>query len=242
MTDEEVIKSYGLQSVEDFPDNLELRKLPPRINPPTNPGDLGFVNVSPELEVIIGKLPEKHQKWTTKAIDEIIEAKDKKPANEFLIGNIQEEYAITRDYIPDSFIEYLNWLIKYQYKREEEFLLLPPWVNYQAKYEFNPPHTHVGDFSYTIWKRIPYDVDQEKDLYSKHYDPQPGCFNFLVPSPTQPVPYAQMNCAHTVFDMRKDWEEVICVFPSQLMHYVNPFRTSDEYRISIAGNLVVDKG
>lgn len=242
MTDEEVIKSYGLQSVGDLPDHIGLRKLPPRINPPTNAGDLGFVNVSPELEVIMSKLPEKHQEWTTRAIDEVIKDKAKKPANEFLIGNIQEEYAITKDYVPDSFVEYLNWLIKYQYKREEEFLLLPPWINYQAKYEFNPPHTHVGDFSYTIWKRIPYDVDKEKDLYSKHYDPSPGAFNFLVPSPSQPVPYAQMNCAIVTFDMRKDWEEVICVFPSDLMHYVNPFRTSDEYRISIAGNLVVDKG
>ena len=234
-TDEEILEQFGFDRMPE-----PLRQLVPRIEPPRSPGDLTFVQVSAELEVVVGKLPEKHQEWTTKAIDEVIKDKDRKAANEYLIGNIQEEYGIPFEYIPDSFREYLNWMISYQYGRNEKFLLLPPWINYQSKYEFNPPHAHQGDFSYTIWKRIPYDVDKEKELYSKHYDPNPGSFNFLVPSPSSPTPYTQMNCSQAIFDMRKDWEEVICVFPSDLMHYVNPFRTSDEYRISIAGNLIVD--
>jgi hypothetical protein len=38
----------------------------------------------------------------------------------------------------------------------------------------------------------------------------------------------------------KDYEGVICLFPSALLHYVNPFFTSDEQRISISGNLIFD--
>ena len=33
------------------------------------------------------------------------------------------------------------------------------------------------------------------------------------------------------------WEGTIVMFPSKLMHIVYPFQTSDDYRISIAGNL-----
>ena len=33
------------------------------------------------------------------------------------------------------------------------------------------------------------------------------------------------------------WEGKIVMFPSKLLHMVYPFQTSDDYRISIAGNL-----
>jgi hypothetical protein len=33
------------------------------------------------------------------------------------------------------------------------------------------------------------------------------------------------------------WEGTIVMFPSKLLHIVYPFQTSDDYRVSIAGNL-----
>jgi hypothetical protein len=33
------------------------------------------------------------------------------------------------------------------------------------------------------------------------------------------------------------WEGNIIMFPAKLLHMVYPFQTSDDYRISIAGNL-----
>ena len=35
----------------------------------------------------------------------------------------------------------------------------------------------------------------------------------------------------------KKWEGKICLFPASLDHCVYPFYTSDEYRVSISGNL-----
>ena len=37
----------------------------------------------------------------------------------------------------------------------------------------------------------------------------------------------------------KTWEGTIVMFPSWLNHSVYPFYTSDDYRISISGNIVV---
>ena len=36
-----------------------------------------------------------------------------------------------------------------------------PWINIQKKGEFIPHHTHDGIFSYTIWLKIPYDLQKE---------------------------------------------------------------------------------
>ena len=37
--------------------------------------------------------------------------------------------------------------------------------------------------------------------------------------------------------VEKGWEAKIIMFPAKLLHMVYPFQTSDDYRISIAGNL-----
>jgi hypothetical protein len=40
-------------------------------------------------------------------------------------------------------------------------------------------------------------------------------------------------------EVDKSWEGTMIMFPSSLHHMVHPFYTSDEYRISISGNLIV---
>lgn len=40
----------------------------------------------------------------------------------------------------------------------------------------------------------------------------------------------------------KTYDGVLCIFPSKLNHQVYPFYTSDEYRISVSGNICLDVG
>ena len=40
----------------------------------------------------------------------------------------------------------------------------------------------------------------------------------------------------------KSWEWKMAFFPAKLNHTVNPFYTSDEYRISISGNVFLREG
>ena len=45
--------------------------------------------------------------------------------------------------------------------------------------------------------------------------------------------------ASSRIDVDKSYEGTLIMFPSALNHTVHPFYTSDDYRISISGNLVV---
>jgi hypothetical protein len=44
------------------------------------------------------------------------------------------------------------------------------------------------------------------------------------------------NITHYSLPVDKTWEKKLIVFSSDLNHSVNPFYTSNEYRISVAGN------
>lgn len=108
------------------------------------------------------------------------------------------------------------------------------WINFQKKHEFNPTHLHTGIFSFVIWLKIPYALEDEYKVFPEvnvdsnktskftfHYS------NILGMHSGWPVPVDQTFQGRMLF------------FPAALTHSVNPFFTSDDYRISVAGNLGV---
>jgi hypothetical protein len=103
-----------------------------------------------------------------------------------------------------------------------------PWINVQKKHEFNPNHIHDGIASYTIWIKIPYDVDTEIQN-GRHASTFEFSYNSITGSPL-----------NQILKIDKSWEGKMIIFPSTLQHCVYPFYTSDEYRISIAGNILLD--
>lgn len=110
------------------------------------------------------------------------------------------------------------------------------WVNFQKKHEYNPPHTHSGMYSFALWLNIPYDLGAEHGLDNckDAYRQGNSNFNFLYTnslgiSTPHPIPVDKTMEGRMVF------------FPAGLTHYVNPFFTSDEERISVAGNIGLRK-
>lgn len=109
------------------------------------------------------------------------------------------------------------------------------WVNYQRKGEYNPNHNHGGDVSFVIWTQIPYDIDEELKVehYTKKNDQlRKAAFEFT---------YSTMNYGTRMatFWINKYDEGVIFMFPSNMIHCVYPFTTTDEVRISVAGNMTI---
>ena len=102
-----------------------------------------------------------------------------------------------------------------------------PWFNFQKKYQFLPNHTHDGVLSYSAWINIPYD---KKDEHT-HGQEAAGCFEFS---------YQAVNgqWASQKMFIDKSFEGTLLVFPSNLPHCVYPFYSSDEYRISMSGNVL----
>jgi hypothetical protein len=107
------------------------------------------------------------------------------------------------------------------------------WANFQKKHEFHPHHIHGGLYSFVIWSRIPYDLEEELKVFPDATYKCASMFTFYYTDILGQVH------SHTV-PVDKSYEGIICVFPKGLGHSVNPFYTSDDYRIAVSGDIVMD--
>ena len=161
--------------------------------------------------------------------------------NRELAGAIKEEYSIVHsDFILGEFFDYIIELIgdyeqsfttpisrdsftypllKMGFAPRES--LISTWINFQKKNEYNPPHSHFGAYSFVIWLSLPYDTKKEKKLYKSSTDFN---FQFIQDGKIQQCPLDSS-------------EGDIILFPADLWHSVQPFFLSDEFRVSISGNI-----
>jgi len=114
------------------------------------------------------------------------------------------------------------------------FYLDSLWCNYQKKYEFNPFHSHSGIFSFIIFIKIPYDFEKEMNYFPPNSSPyNEGANSKLC--------FFRLNNYGKIIDVNvkvdKSFEGNIFIFPSKLNHLVYPFYTSDNYRITVSGNI-----
>jgi hypothetical protein len=121
------------------------------------------------------------------------------------------------------------------YQQVRSLKLKSLWVNFQRKHEFNPPHLHTGIFSFVIWVKIPYKLEDEDKVFPGVNDRDKRVSKFTFH-------YSNILGQHSgmVVPVDKEFEGKMLFFPAGLTHSVNPFYTSDEYRISIAGNVGVN--
>lgn len=158
-----------------------------------------------------------------------------------LAGNIESEFTLTKNkealekYILSLCAQYRNnWDMRHTGKplAAEDLELQSYWVNFQKKHEFNPMHTHDGLYSFAIWLKVPYTMQQELEqpMSRAANMPRPGMFCFIYTNIFGEIREAE-------FPVDNSYEGVIFLFPSCLPHTVYPFSTSDEYRISISGNI-----
>ena len=109
------------------------------------------------------------------------------------------------------------------------------WVNFQKQHEFNPLHDHDGIFSFVIWMRIPYSGKEQRDLpiaKESNAGNHISSFGFY---------YTDIlgGIKSFSYDMEKNIEGYMVMFPSKLQHVVWPFYECKEERISISGNVNV---
>jgi hypothetical protein len=178
--------------------------------------------------------------------DEIFKIlKNFKNANEYndqLIGHIDKEFEIidSKKYLESLLmpfaVEYdknFNYISTVNTLTSNVPLVLDNcWVNFQKKSEFNPIHNHSGIFSFVIWLKIPY--SEEKEMMQS-----PGKKSIKNLSGKFSFHYTDILGGVASFDVNDDifQENTMILFPSKLSHSVFPFYSSDEYRISISGNL-----
>jgi hypothetical protein len=158
--------------------------------------------------------------------------------NNDLAGNLEKEYSTnkSKEILEADLITLANEYHKYFAENQQypNWKIKDLWINFQQKYEHNPLHNHSGDLSFVLWISIPYDLKEELSLPNckNSHTPANSLFQFIFIDFLGRIVTSRIN-------VDKSYEGTIIMFPSALNHSVNPFHTSDDYRISISGNLVV---
>ena len=198
----------------------------------------------PNIGVVEGQLPED----VVKDIWKVIKKARKKPEDMRgeLAGNISS--SIRLDSESPQLAEFLNTILpefinshiesygapwRAVMKEGEGFNLESLWVNFQKKHEFNPPHDHSGVFSFVIWMQIPTSYAEQRKL--------PICAESNADNHISNFAFSYTNTMGRVstfaYNMEKEAEGYMVMFPSQMLHQVFPFYESDGERISISGNV-----
>ena len=167
-----------------------------------------------------------------------------KSMNNRLAGNItrqvelDEDYRLVIDKILDPVLK--KHIEHFDYFKKQSTLdgaaplaLTQAWMVLQEKYEFNPVHSHSGVFSFVIWLKIPYNAEDElkHPISVQSNTACAGQFSYFTLDN-----FFAGNLATHFIETGKKLEGSAFLFPSRMNHCVYPFYTSDDYRISIAGN------
>lgn len=168
-------------------------------------------------------------------------------ANAELAGHIKEEYKIPG--ITESLNKFiLEGCSKHADVKELAVLtdnrpltISDFWCNFQKKHEFNPPHDHSGLFSFVIFVTIPYNLREEEKYFADIAE------NVAKGEENSPKIYTSKfafastlydgKIAHDVLNVDKSFEGKMILFAAKQVHQVFPFFTSDDYRITVSGNI-----
>ena len=162
--------------------------------------------------------------------------------NTQIVGNLEKEYTLFKSkiHLNNVVFKYLknfdavtNYTQKINVLTDDcPMIIDDPWVNFQQKHEFNPPHNHGGIVSFVIWIKIPYNIEDETAtvVSKKAQTPLAGQFSFHYTNVLGKI-------SHYHIPADNSFEGTLLIFPSELNHSVNPFYTSDDYRISVSGNV-----
>ena len=176
-------------------------------------------------------------------IKDIINKKNHK-YNDQLYGHMKEEYLLPS--LSDSLYRFIledcfdNEFIKEHVKKfsylskDKNFCVGEVWANFQKKYEFNPPHFHKGLLSFVIFVNIPYDLKKEENVFKTNVKSEytsTSKFSFLNTE-------SDGSILSTCLDVDKSFEGKMIMFPAKQVHEVFPFYTSDDYRITVSGNIL----
>lgn len=106
------------------------------------------------------------------------------------------------------------------------------WVNFQEAGEFFAPHTHVGDFSFALYIQVPFSIEDELKYLSTNDKSVTTATGFVF---YYTDALGEIRPSYQPVD--RSWENKILLFPGKMLHSVQPFFTSRDYRITVSGNI-----
>ena len=195
----------------------------------------------PNIGLTNGKIPPNiYQALNKEIVDINNDDSNTFKMNEVLAGQITKEYQITKSReLLDPFLEEMGrayqkeWYYFDEKDLNKDLKVESVWVNMQKKLEVNPLHNHDGTLSFVAWLHVPFKLDDERNM--------PNCMDSRTVELSSTFQFVYNTALGTIANcpmfVESGWEARIVMFPAKLLHMVYPFQTSDDYRISIAGNL-----
>jgi len=164
--------------------------------------------------------------------------------NHTLAGHIEKEYSYSNwpDYIDNFILKHTNENMLKEYYNKLKFVSMKKplylkslWVNLQKKHEFNPIHDHIGIYSFIIFLKIPYDLENENKVFPTNSDIEPSTskLSFLLTDNLGDIVEIKIS-------VDKSFENKMIMFPSKMKHLVYPFYTSDDLRMTVSGNVLIE--
>ena len=196
----------------------------------------------PNIGLTNGTIPPQiYQALNQEIVDIHTNDRDIVKMNHSLAGQITKEYQLTESRkLLDPYLE--EMARAYQkawdyYPKENpndnKLTVESVWVNMQKKLEVNPLHNHDGTLSFVAWLHVPFKLEDERNMEN--------CKNSRTVELASTFQFVYTTALGTIANcpmfVESGWEAKIIMFPAKLLHMVYPFQTSDDYRISIAGNL-----
>ena len=191
------------------------------------------------------KLPNTLMTHLQNAIDN---SSQQETANNILAGNISKSLFIKDkdDFFFNHILKgtsehlyYQQWKNHYEVvvsgiRPAPEFKLNKLWVNYQKQYEFNPPHSHGGMFSFVVFMKIPTHWKEQHALPICSDSNTPCASNFCFLLGTRNGGVELIN-----FSLGPEDRGKMLFFPAWLCHEVFPFYGTEEERVTISGNIIL---
>ena len=206
--------------------------------------ELGYYSIGENYGYLIDKAPQNVLEELGQQIN-ILQSDFSKGVkhNNYLAGEIQHEYRISPQFQTKQYIKGLSQ----RFENESQYMVsnynpLPTlkfdelWVNFQKKHEYNPIHNHGGVYSFVIWYQMPFTFENEIKYHYGSDDGSKcmhGIFSFIAPNSFS----NKRNVVGYSLPIDKSKEGYVAIFPSSLAHMVYPFYSSDDYRITVAGNV-----
>ena len=196
----------------------------------------------PNVGLTRGKIPpDIYQALNQEIVDIHNDDSNTLKMNRTLAGQITKEYQITKSLpLLNPYLEEMGRAYQKEWNyypkenpNDNKLTVESVWVNMQKKLEVNPLHNHDGTLSFVAWLYVPFKLEDERNMEN--------CKNSRTRELTSTFQFVYTTAVGTIVNcpmfVESGWEAKIIMFPAKLLHIVYPFQTSDEYRISIAGNL-----
>ena len=113
-------------------------------------------------------------------------------------------------------------------KREVKIGYDDLWINFMQPGDFNPVHTHNGDYSFVVFVDIPKSLKKEQDTF-EGTSAVPGALQFEYGVQARP-PWA--TTGHAIIPETGQ----MIMFPALMQHWVVPYKTNCT-RVTVSGNL-----